>query len=75
MTNEQKARNIAIHEMRYYGGEFDSYKECRESAIKMAEWKDEQYNEEKKELLGLVNMLKIDETNQTIIEDLQALLQ
>ena len=41
----------------------------------MSKWKDEQYNEEKKELLGLVNMLPIDETNQTIIKDLKALLQ
>lgn len=75
MTNEQKARNIAIHEMRFYGDEFDSYKECRESAIKMAEWKDEQYSEEKNELLELVKMLPVNENNQTIVEDLIAILQ
>lgn len=41
---------------------------------RFAEWKDEQYNEEKRDLLGLVKMLKIDEHNQTIIEDLVAIL-
>lgn len=40
----------------------------------MAKWKDEQFNEEKKDLLELVNMLECNEKNQTIIEDLKALL-
>lgn len=42
--------------------------------MEMAEWKDEQFNEEKKDLLELVNMLECNEKNQTIIEDLKALL-
>jgi hypothetical protein len=41
----------------------------------MAQWKDKQYEEERKDLLGLVNMLPINEKNQTIIEDLKAILQ
>ena len=50
-------------------------KKIEHACINIAQWKDEQYNEEKKELLGLVNMLSVDEHNQTIIEDLKALLQ
>ena len=45
------------------------------AALKMAKWKDEQYQEEKKELLSLVNLLHVDEHNQTIIEDLKAILK
>jgi hypothetical protein len=43
--------------------------------MEMAQWKYEQFDEEKKELLGLVNMLSVDKHNQTIIDDLKALLQ
>lgn len=43
-------------------------------AQKMSTWKDEQFTEERKELLGLVKMLPVDETNQTIIEDLIEML-
>lgn len=42
---------------------------------KMAEWKDEQFEEERKELLGLVKMLPVDERNQSIIEDLIGMLR
>ena len=52
-----------------------SNEEINKACLEMAQWKDEQYNEEKKELLVLVNMLSVDEHNQTIIEDLKALLQ
>lgn len=38
------------------------------------EWASEQYAVEKQELLGLVNMLTVDETNQTIIENLKSIL-
>ena len=40
-----------------------------------AEWASEQYAAEKRELLGLVNMLTVDETNQTVIEDLKSILE
>ena len=33
------------------------------------------YEEEKKELLGLVKLIKVDETNQSVIEDLIAMLE
>lgn len=42
---------------------------------KMAEWKDKQFEEERKELLGLVEMLPVDERNQSIIEDLIGMLR
>lgn len=72
MTDEQKAKELA----NYFAGETD-YKESAaySAAIEMAKWKDEQFDEEKKDLLGLVNMLPVDDHNQTIIEDLKALLQ
>lgn len=50
------------------------YKLVEMSALQAMKWKDEQYNEEKRELLGLVKSLKINERNQTIIEDLVAML-
>lgn len=40
-----------------------------------AEWAMEQYAAEKRDLLGLVNMLTVDETNQTVIEDLKSILE
>lgn len=79
MTNEEKIEEIisisntnqvydivdfnALHESLY------------EDLMEMAEWKDEQFLEEKKKLLSLVNLLHADEHNQTIIEDLKALLK
>ena len=81
MTNEDKAKSLYFH----YCNEKSckGYDECtncpnarvHEGLIQMAEWKDEQFNEERKELLGLVKMLPVDETNQTIIEDLIGLLE
>ena len=88
MTNEEKAKEIANKcktitkraiEDGYNGERIwikeDDYNDCYKSALKMAQWKDELFAEERKELLGLVNMLPIDETNQTIIEDLKGLLK
>ncbi len=56
------------HQPQTYGG-------FVEALLTMATWKDEQFNEEKKVLFDLVNMLTIDDRNQTIIEDLKELLQ
>jgi hypothetical protein len=43
MTNEKKAIDIAEDNTRYYGGgEYDSFKECKQSALDMAKWKDKQ---------------------------------
>jgi hypothetical protein len=42
MTNEEKAIDIAEDNTRYYGGEYDSFKECKQSALQMAKWKDKQ---------------------------------
>ena len=72
MTNEEKARELAkkIDWNAFIANDY-TLKKCIEEAM---QWKDEQYNEEKRDLLGLVKMLKIDEHNQTIIEDLVAIL-
>lgn len=82
MDNKEKAKEIALENKMTYlerendGGlyDVDSFDECEQSALEMAKWKDKQFKEEKKELLGLVKMLKVDEHNQTIIEDLVAML-
>ena len=63
MTNEEKAQELSSK----FG--------CYLSALEMANWKDKQYAEEKKELLCLVNMLPVNDANQTIIEDLRELLK
>lgn len=47
-TKEQKAQEIADNNKDYYpavGGGFplDSYEECERSALKMAEWKDQEF--------------------------------
>lgn len=75
MTNEEKITNVLrgynyrgrLTPQGVYGFVFDRCKE-------IAKWKDRQFEEEKKELRGLVKMLPVNETNQTIIEDLTALL-
>lgn len=80
---QEKAKEIAAEnkmtylEMENDGSVYDvdSFDECEQSALEMAQWKDEQFNEEKKELLGLVKMLPVDKHNQTIVEDLIKLLQ
>lgn len=63
MTNEEKAQELSSK----FG--------CYLSALEMANWKDQQYADEKKELLCLVNMLPVNDANQTIIEDLRELLK
>ena len=76
MTNEEKAKQIADRVFEAGFNEHISfYDMAKTSAIEIAKWKDEQFNEEKKDLFGLVNMLECNEKNQTIIEDLKALLQ
>lgn len=72
MTNEEKAQEICEKNKQYHVA--CSSMECYLSALEMAKWKDQQYTDEKKELQGLVKMLPMDETNQTIIEDLKGLL-
>ena len=73
MTNEEKIN-------RYCNSKFNPVGLTTRDTIKrhllvIAKWKDKQYKEEKKELLSLVNLLHVDEYNQTIIEDLKALLK
>lgn len=56
MTNEKKAKELAEdNEKSYimYDGETEttSYNECYQAAIEMAEWKDKQFQEEKKQLV------------------------
>lgn len=72
MTNEEKSQELSEKNKRYHVA--CSSMECYMSALQMAKWKDQQYADEKKELQGLVEMLPMDETNQTIIEDLKGLL-
>lgn len=73
MTIEEKAKEIQANDACcvWNGG----CPNVRCGALKMAEWKDEQFNEERKELLGLVKMLPVNENNQTIIEDLIGMLE
>ena len=72
MRNEEKARKL-IEEI-YPSKSLGDYGLKEQLLLEAMEWKDEQYEEEKKELRGLVDMLPINENNQTIIEDLKALL-
>ena len=81
MTNEDKAKSLWFHfcnEKSCDGHTFCQHcskSKSHEAVLEMAKWKDKQFNEERKELLGLVKMLSVDETNQTIIEDLIGILQ
>ena len=85
MTNEEKANEIMRCNCYLHKGgfsscktsEFDGVRMCykKKQLLEMARWKDEQYAEEKRELLGLVKLLKVNEDNQSIIEDLIGLLQ
>lgn len=72
MTNEEKIHQYCTRNL------FPSGLATRENIEKrmlyIAKWKDKQFAEEKKELLGLVQMLPVDSHNQTIIEDLLGLL-
>ena len=52
MTNEEKAIIIAnLNEQLHDGPDDWSYDECFHSAMEMAEWKDKQFEKQKKELL------------------------
>ena len=75
MTNKEKAIELALKLEGEIGTSPHSRQAIEETFIEMAEWKDQQYKEEKIELLSLVNLLYVDEHNQTIIEDLKALLK
>lgn len=72
MTDREKA--FELSSMNRYGFSVEESNAAYNAALEMARWKDEQFNEEKKELLGLVKILKVDEHNQTIVEDLVAML-
>ena len=71
MNDKTKALDIA---MSLIDCELPTLEKCRKSAIQMAEWKDQQFAEEKKDLQSLVDMLPMNDSNQTIIEYLKALL-
>ena len=75
MTNKEKAIELALKLEGEIGTSPHSRQAIEETFIEMAKWKDQQYKEEKIELLSLVNLLYVDEHNQTIIEDLKALLK
>lgn len=64
MTNEEKVDSM----LKFFHGR----RTLGDLLLEMAEWKDNQYKDEKKELLSLVNLL---EHNQSIIEDLKAILK
>lgn len=52
-TNEEKAKEIAENQFSWYS-DFDdvnSFEECYESAMAMAQWKDEQFAKEKQQLI------------------------
>ena len=70
MTDKQKAEEIALNAGNRGFARVESYCAARE----MAEWKNKQFEEEKKDLRSLIDMLPMNENNQTIIEDLKALL-
>lgn len=74
MNNKEKATKIMETFTEVYGVNIERDSHIYSTCMQMAKWKDEQFNDEKKELLGLVNMLPIDDRNQTIIEDLKGLL-
>lgn len=79
MKNEEKSealRKTALPNPLHNGyGMWLSSTDVDKILIEMAKWKDEQFNEERKELLGLVKMLPVNENNQTIIEDLIGMLE
>lgn len=69
LSNEEKAIEFATS----CDGKIISFAHL--AALQMGAWKDEQFKEEKKELLGLVKMLPVNERNYSIIEDLKEMLQ
>ena len=80
MTDEEKIKEIIKETFSGHGdlqhlAVYTAKDVCYDLLSFFAKWKDKQFEEEKKELRGLVDMLPINETNQTIIEDLKAMLQ
>jgi len=75
MENEEKAALLSIKLEGEIGTSTHSRQSIEESFVEMAKWKDKIFNEERKELLGLVKLIPINERNQTIIEDLKLMLE
>lgn len=71
MTDEEKIQKLI--DDKNHSGPWQEF-HVVEIAMRIAEWKDQQFAEEKKDLRSLVDMLPMNDTNQTIIEDLKALL-
>ncbi|MBQ3690869.1 MAG: hypothetical protein II937_13560 [Bacteroidales bacterium] len=75
-TNEQKAQKIATKYSEYYDGSKEAGSTSYNSAMEMAQWKDEEHNECKKDILTLVNLIiPCNEENESIINDLKNLLK
>lgn len=72
-NNEQKAKELAEKNERFYGGEYESFNECYQTALEMAEWKDKKLkenerttsklNEEEIQMVVLEAIDKIKHTN------------
>lgn len=79
MTNSEMAKDIANDEVgksiNVVYRQVYFYSNLTNVAMKMAQRKDEQFDYERKEMLGLVKMIPVTESNQTIIEDLTNMLQ
>ena len=69
-TNEQKAQKIATKYSEYYDGSKEAGSTSYNSAMEMAQWKDEEHNECKKDLI-----IPCNEENESIINDLKNLLK
>lgn len=78
MSNERKANEIAVAIMSE--GHIDKNgmsqrRDLERAALEMAQWKDEEHNECKKDILTLVNLIPCNEENESIINDIKALLK
>lgn len=78
MENEHKANEIAVTIMSE--GHIDKNGMCQRrdlerAAMEMAKLKDEEHNECKKDILTLVNLIPCNEENESIINDIKALLK
>lgn len=73
MTNEEKSTEI-VKATSYLPNlsEFEAMQHC---AMEMAEWKDKEYNECKKDILTLVNLIPCNEENESLINDIKNLLK
>jgi len=70
MTNEAKAKEFETF--------INALKEPRPAytaAIEMAEWKDFNNQQDKKDILRLVNLIPCNEGNESVINDIKKLLQ